>query len=49
MDVTNIDEVEAAVRSVKVVINTVCPFWKWGTPVVRCVWGVQTSMWVLEN
>jgi short subunit dehydrogenase-like uncharacterized protein len=49
VDVTNIDEVEAAVRSVKVVINTVGPFWKWGTPVVRCVWGVQTSMWVLEN
>jgi short subunit dehydrogenase-like uncharacterized protein len=37
VDVTRSEEVEAAVKMVKVVINTVGPYWRWGTPVVRCV------------
>ncbi|KAH9485646.1 Putative trans-acting enoyl reductase [Psilocybe cubensis] len=38
VDVTKEDEVEAAVKSTRVVINTVGPYWLWGTPVVRsCV------------
>ncbi|KAF8808044.1 saccharopine dehydrogenase [Phlegmacium glaucopus] len=35
VDVTNEAEVERAVRSTRVVINTVGPYWLWGTPVVR--------------
>ena len=37
IDVTNEADIESAVRSARVVINTVGPFWLWGTPVVRCV------------
>ncbi|KAK0226477.1 Saccharopine dehydrogenase-domain-containing protein [Armillaria fumosa] len=38
VDVTKPDQVEAAVKTTKVVINTVGPFWTYGTPVVRaCV------------
>lgn len=37
VDVTKYEEVERAVKNVKVVINTVGPYWRWGTPVVRCV------------
>ncbi|KAF8167524.1 Saccharopine dehydrogenase-domain-containing protein [Crassisporium funariophilum] len=38
VDVTNDEEVERAVRGTRVVINTVGPYWLWGTPVVRaCV------------
>jgi short subunit dehydrogenase-like uncharacterized protein len=35
VDVTQASEVEAAVRGTRVVINTVGPYWLWGTPVVR--------------
>ena len=35
VDVTRYETVEAAVRDTKVVINTVGPFWLWGTSVVR--------------
>jgi short subunit dehydrogenase-like uncharacterized protein len=35
VDVTKPEEVDQVVRSVKVVINTVGPYWRWGTPVVR--------------
>ncbi|TBU27867.1 Saccharopine dehydrogenase-domain-containing protein [Dichomitus squalens] len=35
VDVTRYESVEAAVRDTKVVINTVGPFWLWGTSVVR--------------
>ncbi|KAF8058737.1 Saccharopine dehydrogenase-domain-containing protein [Lyophyllum atratum] len=34
-DVTDENSVEAAVRSARVVINTVGPYWTWGTPVVK--------------
>lgn len=37
VDVTNEADVERAVRSTRVVINTVGPYWLWGTPVVRYV------------
>lgn len=37
VDVTNEGDVERAVRSTRVVINTVGPYWLWGTPVVRYV------------
>ncbi len=37
VDVTKPDQVVAAVKTAKVVINTVGPFWTYGTPVVRCV------------
>ncbi|KAL1659767.1 Saccharopine dehydrogenase-domain-containing protein [Schizophyllum commune] len=38
VDVTQPDDVERAVKDAKVVINTVGPFVRWGTPVVRaCV------------
>lgn len=38
VDVTNFNELEDAVIQTKVVINTVGPFWQWGTPVVKaCV------------
>ncbi|KAG7449869.1 NAD-P-binding protein [Guyanagaster necrorhizus] len=38
VDVMKPDQVEAAVKTTKVVINTVGPFWTYGTPVVRaCV------------
>ncbi|KAK0459235.1 Saccharopine dehydrogenase-domain-containing protein [Desarmillaria tabescens] len=38
VDVTKPDQVEAAVKTTKVVINTVGPYWTYGTPVVRaCV------------
>lgn len=35
VDVTKENEVEEAVKTAKVVINTVGPYWRWGTPVVR--------------
>jgi short subunit dehydrogenase-like uncharacterized protein len=35
VDVAEPDEIEAAVKLVKVVINAAGPYWKWGTPVVR--------------
>jgi len=35
VDVTRAHEVETAVRGSRVVINTVGPYWLWGTPVVR--------------
>jgi short subunit dehydrogenase-like uncharacterized protein len=34
VDVTKPEQVDAAVRKAKVVINTVGPFMRWGTPVV---------------
>ncbi|KAJ6578916.1 Saccharopine dehydrogenase-domain-containing protein [Mycena vulgaris] len=38
VDVTRPEQIEAAVASATVVINTVGPFWTWGTPVVKaCV------------
>lgn len=35
VDVTKFDELDHVVQQVKVVINAVGPFWRWGTPVVR--------------
>ncbi|KAF8911602.1 Saccharopine dehydrogenase-domain-containing protein [Gymnopilus junonius] len=35
VDVTKDEEIEAAVKSTRVVINVVGPYWHWGTPVVR--------------
>ncbi|KAF5375563.1 hypothetical protein D9615_009173 [Tricholomella constricta] len=35
LDVTDHKSVEAAVKSARVVINTVGPYWTWGTPVVK--------------
>ncbi|KAG6899461.1 hypothetical protein C0993_010140 [Termitomyces sp. T159_Od127] len=35
VDVTDYRSVEVAVRSARVVINTVGPYWRWGTPVVK--------------
>jgi short subunit dehydrogenase-like uncharacterized protein len=37
LDVTKTNEVEEIVRTAKVVINTVGPYWLFGTPVVRYV------------
>jgi short subunit dehydrogenase-like uncharacterized protein len=37
VDVTRPAEIEAAVKTATVVINTVGPFWTWGTPVVGSV------------
>ena len=37
VDVTQADQLEAAVRMVKIVIDTVGPYWKHGTPVVKWV------------
>lgn len=37
VDVTDSAQVESVVKVARVVINTVGPFRKWGTPVVRCV------------
>ena len=37
VDVTNLDQVENAVRRARVVLNVVGPYWHWGTPVVQCV------------
>lgn len=37
LDVTKADEVENAVKTAKVVVNTVGPYWLWGTPVVQYV------------
>ncbi|KAG1828525.1 Saccharopine dehydrogenase-domain-containing protein [Suillus variegatus] len=38
MDVTNSSDVVAVVQQAKVVINTIGPYWRWGTSVVRaCV------------
>ena len=34
VDVTDKHQVEEAVKSTRVIINTVGPYWKWGTPVV---------------
>ncbi|KAG5653801.1 hypothetical protein H0H81_010471 [Sphagnurus paluster] len=35
LDVTDYQSVQAAVKSARVVINTVGPYWSWGTPVVK--------------
>jgi short subunit dehydrogenase-like uncharacterized protein len=35
VDVTNYEQVEVTVKKAKLVINTVGPFQKWGTPVVK--------------
>src|ERR1700722_6558646 len=35
VDVSDFQQVEHAVKRTKVVINSVGPFWKWGTPVVK--------------
>ncbi|THV06648.1 hypothetical protein K435DRAFT_960259 [Dendrothele bispora CBS 962.96] len=35
LDVTNFEQVEALVKNAKVVLNTVGPYYRWGTPVVR--------------
>ncbi|KAH8110427.1 Saccharopine dehydrogenase-domain-containing protein [Phellopilus nigrolimitatus] len=35
VDVTNNDELQAAVRTARVVINTVGPYYRWGRPVVK--------------
>lgn len=38
MDITKPDDVDAVVHQARVVINTVGPYWHWGTSVVRaCV------------
>lgn len=38
VDVANFDDIERAVQEARVVINTVGPYWRWGTSVVRaCV------------
>lgn len=38
MDVTNPSDVDAVVQQARVVINTIGPYWRWGTSVVRaCV------------
>lgn len=37
-DVSSTDSINRAVQQARVVINTVGPYWRWGTPVVRaCV------------
>lgn len=40
VDVENAAQVEAVVKTAKVVLNTVGPYWLYGTPVVRyvCTW-----------
>ncbi|EMD32976.1 hypothetical protein CERSUDRAFT_77029 [Gelatoporia subvermispora B] len=35
VDVTDPEQIDAAVRQAKVVLNTVGPYWRWGTPVVQ--------------
>jgi short subunit dehydrogenase-like uncharacterized protein len=35
VDVCKFDQVEAAVKETRVVINAVGPYWRWGTPVVQ--------------
>ncbi|KAG5349342.1 hypothetical protein C0989_004483 [Termitomyces sp. Mn162] len=35
VDVTDFKSVEAAVQRARVVINTIGPYWRWGTPVVK--------------
>jgi short subunit dehydrogenase-like uncharacterized protein len=35
VDATNFEQVENAVKATKVVINTVGPYFKWGTLVIR--------------
>jgi short subunit dehydrogenase-like uncharacterized protein len=37
VDVTDYADLEKLVRSTKIVINAVGPYWRWGSPVVRCV------------
>lgn len=38
MDVTKPDDIESVVQETKVVINTIGPYGRWGTPVVQaCV------------
>ncbi|KAG6382104.1 Saccharopine dehydrogenase-domain-containing protein [Boletus reticuloceps] len=38
VDVTNADDVDRVVQRARVIINTVGPYWRWGTPVVQaCV------------
>ncbi len=37
VDVSNEKDVEEAVKSTRVVINVVGPYWSWGTPTVRYV------------
>lgn len=50
VDVTNYSELESVVKSAKVIINTVGPYWRWGTPVVRYVtWAVYILCMLLVN
>ena len=42
VDVTKPEQVEAAVKKAKVVINTVGPYIRWGTPVVASVFLLVT-------
>lgn len=42
IDVTDYAELETLIKSTRVVINTVGPYWRWGTPVVRYVSGLCT-------
>jgi short subunit dehydrogenase-like uncharacterized protein len=37
VDVTDYVDLEKVVRSTKIVINAIGPYWRWGSPVVRCV------------
>jgi len=47
VDVTDQADVERAVRSTRVVINTVGPYWLWGTPVVRYVFQQFIKYWII--
>lgn len=38
VDVNNFEDVERVVKQVKVVANTVGPYWRYSTPVVQCVY-----------
>jgi short subunit dehydrogenase-like uncharacterized protein len=37
VDITDDADLEKLVRSAKVIINAIGPYWLWGSPVVRCV------------
>ncbi len=50
VDVNRYEDVEAAVKETKVVINVVGPYWIWGTNVVRCAHSiicVLANVWSL--
>ena len=34
-DVNDADQVDRVVQNAKIIINTVGPYWRWGTPVVK--------------